>query len=143
MFEVLRYCQPFNAAGTGTLHPLHILQFLSNTDKHRLLNILAHNQVDMGGVRVDPEPPGGVRSEVNEGAVERGSILARVEFRRPPQEGAVDLKPVFAYEQVVRYVDQAGKENWLQVGDAMNAMGRDVVQAVGLLMSAHEHDTRS
>lgn len=142
VFEVLRHFQPFNAVGTEMLHPLHILQFLSNTDKHRLLNIVAHNQVDMGGVRVDPEPPGGVRSVVNEGLVEAGSMLARVEFRRPPLKGAVDLRPVFAYEQVVRYVDQDSNEHWLQVGDAMNAIGPDVVEAVGLVMSAHMHDTQ-
>jgi hypothetical protein len=34
VFEVLRSSQPFSAVGTGKLHPLHILQFLSNTDKH-------------------------------------------------------------------------------------------------------------
>lgn len=69
VFEVIRSNQPFNAAGTGTLHPLHILQFLSNTDKHQLLNIVANSQVDMGGVSVDPEPPGGVVSSVNQGVV--------------------------------------------------------------------------
>ena len=91
----------------------------------------------------DAEPPGGVRSEVNEGLVEAGSAQARVEFRRPLQKDAVDLKPVFAYKQVVRYVDQDGNDHWLQVGDAMNAIGPDVVEAVGLVMSAHEHDTQS
>lgn len=141
VFEVLRYFQPFNAAGTGTLHPLHILQLLSNTDKHRLLNIVAHYQVDMGAVRVVPEPPGGVRSIVNDGPVTGGSVLARVEFMRPMEADAVDLKPTFAYQQVIRYLDHDGDERWLPIGEAMNAIGPDVVEAVGALLSAHGHDT--
>ena len=141
VFEVLEMSQPFNAVGSGRLHPLHILQFLSNTDKHRLLNIVAHNQVDMGDVGVDPEPPGGVNSKVNDGLVDRGSVLARVEFKRPVEKSSVTLNPVFAYEQVFRYIDQDGAERWLQVGDAMNEIGPDVVEAVGHLLSAHAKDS--
>lgn len=142
VFEVFKSSQPFNAVGTGTLHPLHILQFLSNTDKHQLLNIVANTQVDLGGVTVDPEPPGGVVSTVNEGIVAKGSVLARVEFARPAQPGKteVTLKPIFAFEQVFRYVDQDGAEQWLVVGDALNEIGPDVVEAVTYLLSAHKRD---
>ncbi|MEU0498618.1 hypothetical protein [Mycobacterium sp. NPDC006124] len=145
VFEVIRSNQPFNAAGTGKLHPLHILQFLSNTDKHQLLNIVANSQVDMGGVSVDPEPPGGVVSSVNEGVVAKGSVLARVEFSRPENPGTttITLMPVFAFEQVFRYVDLDATENWLVVGDALNEIGPDVVEAVGHVLSAHAHDTTS
>ncbi|MCV7355394.1 hypothetical protein [Mycolicibacterium fluoranthenivorans] len=145
VFEVIRSNQPFNAAGTGTLHPLHILQFLSNTDKHQLLNIVANSQVDMGGVSVDPEPPGGVVSSVNQGVVAKGSVLARVEFSRPENPGTttITLMPVFAFEQVFRYVDLDATENWLVVGDALNEIGPDVVEAVGHVLSAHAHDTIS
>jgi hypothetical protein len=110
VFELLRSTQPFNAVSTGKLHPLHTLQFLSNTDKHQLLNIVANNQVDMGGVSVDPEPSGGVVSTVNQGVVTKGSVLARVEFARPTRPGktSVTLRPVFAFEQIFRYVDQDG-----------------------------------
>ena len=125
--------QPFNAVGTGKLHTLHILQFLANTDKHQLLNIVANTQVDLGGFTVDPEPPGGVVSTLNEGVVAKGSVLARVEFARPTQPGKteVTLKPIFAFEQVFRYVDQDGAEQWLVVGDALHEIGPDVVEAVG------------
>lgn len=142
VFESFRSNQPFNAVGTGKLHPLHILQFLSNTDKHQLLNIVANNQVDLGGVSIVPEPPGGVVSTVNQGVVAKGSVLARVEFARPIQPGKteVTLKPVFAFEQVFRYVDQDGAENWLVVGDAMNEIGPDVVEAVTYVLSAHKQD---
>jgi hypothetical protein len=145
VFEVLRSSQPFNAVGTGMLHPLHILQFLSNTDKHQLLNIVANNQVDMGGVSVVPEPPGGVVSTINQGVVAQGSVLARVEFARPkhPGKSSVTLRPIFAFEQVFRYVNQDAAENWLVVGDAMNEIGPDVVEAVGYVLSAHAHDTSS
>ncbi|MBS1694501.1 MAG: hypothetical protein JST91_19980 [Actinobacteria bacterium] len=145
VFEVLRSSQPFNAVGTGKLHPLHILQFLSNTDKHQLLNIVANNQVDMGGVSVDPEPLGGVVSTVSQGVVTQGSVLARVEFARPKRPGktSVTLRPVFAFEQVFRYVDLDGVQQWLVVGDAMNEIGPDVVEAVGYVLSAHRRDCES
>ena len=144
VFEVLKSYQPFNAVGTGELHPLHILQFLSNTDKHQLLNIVANSQVDLGGVSIVPEPPGGVVSSVNEGVVAKGSMLARVEFARPEHAGktSITLVPVFAFEQVFRYVDQDKAERWLVVGDAMNEIGPDVVEAVGYVLSAHVKDTQ-
>lgn len=142
VFEVIRSNQPFNAAGTGKLHPLHILQFLSNTDKHQLLNIVANSQVDMGGVSVDPEPPDGVVSSVNQGVVAKGSVLARVEFARPENPGTttIMLRPVFAFEQVFRYVDLDATENWLVVGDALNEIDPDVVEAVGHVLSAYAQD---
>jgi hypothetical protein len=141
VFKVLEGYQPFNA-GDGQLHPPHILQFLSNTDKHQLLNIVATSQVDMGAVKVVPEPPGGVKSWVNNGVVEAGSVLARVEFMRPDEPDSVTLQPIFAYEQVFRYVDQNGDEHWLTVGDAMNAIGPQVVEAVGYVLSAHVKDSK-
>lgn len=140
VIEILRENQPFNAIGTGRLHPLHILQFLSNTDKHRLLNIVAHNQVNLGAVTVSPTPPGGIRSTMNDGLVRKGSVLARVEFARPADSDGLDLKALFAYEQVFRYVDPDGAEQWLHVGDAMNAIGPAVVKAVGYVISAHARD---
>ena len=145
VFDVLRSSQPFNAVGTGKLHPLHILQFLSNTDKHQLLNIVANSQVDLGGVSVLPEPPGGVVSTVNQGVVERGSVLARVEFARPQNPGttSITLMPVFAFEQVFRYVDQDVAEKWLVVGDAMNEIGPDVAEAVTYVLSALTQNTSS
>ena len=142
VFEVLESFQPFHA-GDDQLHPLHILQFLSNTDKHQLLNIVATGQVDMGTVKVVPEPTGGVNSWVNTGVVEAGSVLARVEFIRPDEPASVTLHPVFAYEQVFRYVDQNKAEHWLAIGDAMNAVGPQVVDAIGYVLSAHIKDCRS
>lgn len=145
VFEVFKSSQPFNAVGTGTLHPLHILQFLSNTDKHQLLNIVANTQVDLGGVTVEPEPPGGVVSTVNQGVVGNGSVLARVEFTRPTQPGTTELtlKPAFAFEQVFRYADQDGAQQWLVVSDALNEVGPDVVEAVTYLLSAHKKTAKT
>ena len=99
----------------------------------------------MGGVSVVPEPPGGVVSTINQGIVGQGSVLARAEFTRPvgPGKTSVTLVPVFAFEQVFRYVDQDTAERWLVIGDAMNEIGPDVVEAVGLVLSAHAHDTGS
>lgn len=136
--KVLESQQPYHA-GADKLHPLHVLQHLSNTDKHRLLNVVANNAVRMAEVRVSPSPPG-VKSSVYEGVVEAGGVLARVEFARPAGGGSIDLMPVFAFEQVFRYVDPTGAERWLQLGEAMNAVCPAVVEAVGYVASAHEND---
>ena len=57
-----------------------------------------------------------------------------------PGKIQVTLKPVFAFEQVFRYVDQDGAQQWLVVGDALNEIGPDVVEAVTYLLSAHKRD---
>ena len=137
--EIIQSQQPFHARD-NKLHPLHILQFLSNTDKHQLLNIVANNLVDMGKVRVHPERDGGTRSEINDGIVKAGAVLARIEFARPATTGHVDVMPVFAFEQVFRYVTPSGNEIWLQLGEAMNRVCPAVVEAVGYLHSAHLKD---
>ncbi|MBJ8341496.1 hypothetical protein JGU71_21645 [Antrihabitans sp. YC3-6] len=137
--EVLDSQQPYHA-GTAKLHPLHILQYLSNTDKHQLLNVVANNAVAMSEVRVYPHPPGGVKSAVHEGVVSPGVVLARAEFIRPVDKSEVELVPTFAFEQVFRYIDPAGDERWLPLGDAMNQVCPAVVTAVGYIASAHEKD---
>jgi hypothetical protein len=142
--EVLEWAQPFTAP-TTQIHPLHLLQYLSNTDKHRLLNVVAHNQVNLAEITVVPEPEGGVVSTVNEGIVEAGTVLGRVEFQRPVTSRAdeklsVDIQGFFAYEQVVRYIDINDQQRWQLVGEAMNAIGPMVVQAVGYLLSADRKD---
>jgi hypothetical protein len=110
----------------------------------RVLNIVANNQVDIGGVSVVPEPPGGVASTINQGVVAHGSVLARIEFARPTHPGtaSITLTPVFAFEQVFRYVDQDAAENWLVVGDALNEIGPDVVEAVEYVRARAPHQQR-
>ena len=115
-------------------------EFLSNTDKHQLLNVVANNLVDMGEVQVRPQPDGGVRSKINEGIVKAGAVLARVEFVRPAGTGHVDVMLLFAFEQVFRYVTPSGDEIWLRLGEAMNRVCPAVVEAVGYLHSAHAKD---
>lgn len=137
--EIIRSQQPFHA-GADKLHPLHILQFLSNTDKHQLLNVVANNLVDFGEVQVHPNPDGAVRSKINDGIVKAGAVLASVEFARPATTGPVDVLSVFAFEQVFRYVTPSGDQIWLQLGEAMNQVCPAVVAAVGYLHSAHVKD---
>jgi hypothetical protein len=77
---------------------------------------------------------------MNEGIVKPGAALARVEFARPARTGHVDVMPVFAFEQVFRYVTPSGNEMWLQLGEAMNQVCPAVVETVGYLHSAHVKD---
>lgn len=144
VLAVFEWAQPY-AASANEIHPLHILQYLSNTDKHQLLNVVANNQVNLAEITVEPKPEGGVVSSVNEGVVEPGTVLARVEFPRheaksPGERTSMDIKGVFAYEQVVRYVDISENERWLPVGEVMNRIGPMVVEAVGYVISADLKD---
>jgi hypothetical protein len=82
-----------------------------------------------------------VASTINQGVVAHGSVLARIEFARPTHPGtaSITLTPVFAFEQVFRYVDQDAAENWLVVGDALNEIGPDVVEAVEYVRARAPH----
>ncbi|MFE4456824.1 hypothetical protein ACFROC_05630 [Nocardia tengchongensis] len=141
VLAVMEASQPFHAS-TNQIHPLHLLQHLSNTDKHRLLNVVAHNQVAGAQIAVLPTP-GRLKTSVNEGVVSAGTVLARVEFQRPVVNGPaghVDIKGVFAYEQVVRYIDAAEQEHWLHIGEALNQIGPLVCETVGYLVNADRKD---
>lgn len=59
--KVFEAQQPYQA--DAELHPLHVLQHFSNTDKHKLSNLATNNAVRMAKVGVSPAPTGGVKSE--------------------------------------------------------------------------------
>jgi len=54
-FRVFEWAQPFQA-GEGQLHPLQISRTLSNTDKHKLLNVVDHAHIELG-IELGPVPP--------------------------------------------------------------------------------------
>jgi hypothetical protein len=82
VLAVLEDAQPCNVPA-GEIHPLGLMQILSNRDKHRMLAVVSHVAVDLGPVSVEPEPLGGVQWAAWEGPVEDETVLATLTFARP------------------------------------------------------------
>jgi hypothetical protein len=51
--DAISWAQPFHA-NTDALHPLLVLQHLSNVDKHRLLNVVEYAAIDLGTIALEP-----------------------------------------------------------------------------------------
>jgi hypothetical protein len=133
VFKVLAWAQPFEA-GEDLLHPLRVLRVLSNTDKHRLLNVVEHAHIDLG-LRLDPMPP------VHDwwtatGPVAVGEPLARLSFPRPPFPLSLDVMPSFGWYECVAYEAPGGEVRWLRLDDLMSAMYDFVVRTVGYMSGA-------
>lgn len=125
-------------------HPLGLLQSLSNTDKHRALNVTAHIAHDGYPFRVAPEPPGGVRVTTHAGPIEPGTVIARAEWDRAEDGGEIDVAPTIAYDQQVFVPnldtddEQAGE--WHPLGELINAISSQTVLFAGSLYSADLED---
>lgn len=65
------------------LRPLLILQYFTNSDKHRLLNVVTEAQAEGSYVRVLPETHQGVETWVTKAPLSDDSLLATVALRRP------------------------------------------------------------
>lgn len=123
VLAVLAEAQPCHLdAERYRYHPLGLLQSLSNTDKHRALNVTAHMAHDGYPFRVTPEPPGGVRVTTHAGPIEPGTVIARAEWDRAADgNGEIDVAPTIAYDQQVFVPDldtddeQAGE--WHPLGE--------------------------
>lgn len=123
--EVIASVQPCQATDPYD-HPLGRLVFLSNADKHRTVQVIRRAQVDLGPVRVVPEPVGGVRSWVKTGAFEPEDVIATVEWERPLEAMEMEVQPTFAYGEALVVGDgQAARPVLLsEVGEQLE---RDVL----------------
>lgn len=131
--RVIDWAQPFHA-DDDQLHPLRILRVLSNTDKHRLLNILDHAHIELG-VALDPEPPE-YDYWAAKGPVAEGDLLGRLSFRRPPFKVMMDVMPFFGWYESVAYEEPGKDVQWLRLDEMMNAVCEFSVNAVRLMSGA-------
>jgi hypothetical protein len=139
--DVIERAQPFHANESERIHQLKLLQVLSNTDKHRLLNVADYVHMDLGPVVVEPEPEGLVSWVADDGPVSVGDVIARIEFRRPLGDGhEVLLKPLFGWYECVRYEPPGGEAQWLMVGEMMNAIAPFVVDVITDMSAARKLD---
>jgi hypothetical protein len=131
--KVMEASQPFKAP-TNKLHPLRVLQVLSNTDKHQLLNVVDQAHVAQG-IEFNPRPPV-YDFETADGPVRPGDRLARLEYPRPPFRLEIDVMPSFGWNECVAFEEPGKPIEWLQLGDMMNAICSDVVDTVGYMAGA-------
>ena len=111
-------------------HALGRLVFLSNADKHRTVQVIRRAQVDLGPVRVAPEPAGGVRSWVKTGAFEPEDVIATVEWDRPLEATEVEVQPTFAFSEALVVGDGSAARPVLlsEIGEQLE---RDVLDIFG------------
>lgn len=142
VLAVIDDAQPCNVPD-GQIHPLGLLQILSNQDKHRVPTVMGHVAVDVAPVVVEPEPPGGVNATLWTGPVEDETVLATIRFARPAGDGRYEVlvRPTFAFEQQVRVSNPVtGGDDWHALGDLMNVIGSTVTHVVGYLYNADKLD---
>lgn len=142
VLAVLYDAQPCNVP-EDHIHPLGLLQVLSNQDKHRVPTVMAHVAVDLAPVVVESEPPGGVDHTAWTGPVDDEIVLATIRFARPVGDGhEVLVRPTFAFAQQVCVPNPlTGQDEWYHLGDLLNAIGPFVSRTVGYLYNAHRLDT--
>ncbi|TDB96910.1 hypothetical protein [Actinomadura sp. 7K534] len=122
--DAIERAQPFKARASQ-LHPLAVLQQLSNVDKHRLLNVVEFAAFDLGPVGITPEPVV-KRYGAATGRVEAGDVLVRIEFPRPVKGHEVELRPTFGWYESVPY-ERGGEVDYLRIDWMLNAIYQMVV----------------
>jgi hypothetical protein len=132
-FRVFEWAQPFQAE-PHQLHPLRILRTLSNTDKHKLLNVVDHAHIELG-VELDPMPP---RYDwwTADGPVQEGDQLAKLVFPRPPFSRAIDVRPSFGWYESVAYDEPGKRIRWLRLDEMMNSVVSFSVDTVRYMSGA-------
>ncbi|MCX6400409.1 MAG: hypothetical protein NTX33_10830 [Propionibacteriales bacterium] len=131
--RVIEAAQLYHAPA-DQLHPLRILQVLSNTDKHRLLNVVDHAHIDLG-IFMDPMPPD-YDWWAAEGPVNVGETLAKLSFPRPLKGGWIDVSPSFGWYECVAFEEPGEDVRWLRIDEMMNAVCSFTVDIVSYLSGA-------
>lgn len=129
--DFLDECPPYHTPDE-LLHPLAVLQALSNGDKHQVLQVVRRAQVFVDDVVIVPAPSGGITSEIGNGPMERGVVAARIEFPRPPSKREIEVRAQIGWYEGVRY-EHHGVECWLRIDNMLNAICPDVVEKVSAL----------
>ncbi|GAA4667972.1 hypothetical protein [Amycolatopsis dongchuanensis] len=106
VWKFIESVQPFHGNDKAHTHPLEILRWMSNVDKHRAVHVLGRTAFDVGPVLVRSTPPLEVADEWRrEGPTSDGDVIARVKLRRPPSGTSVDLIPTFAHTACLQISD--------------------------------------
>lgn len=131
--RVIEASQPYHAP-THQLHPLKVLQVLSNHDKHRLLNVVEDAHVSQG-ITITPMPADYTWWAAT-GPVAVGELLATLSLPRSKEGQAIDVAPSFGwYESVAFGSGEQGME-WLRIDELFNSICPFVVETVSLMSSA-------
>lgn len=131
--RVIEASQPYHAP-THQLHPLKVLQVLSNHDKHRLLNVVEDAHVSHG-ITITPMPADYTWWAAT-GPVAVGEPLAKLSLPRSKESQAIDVAPSFGwYESVAFHNGKQGVE-WLRIDELLNSICPFVVETAGLMSGA-------
>lgn len=132
VWEYIASVQPLHGGDQAYTHPLEILRWLSNVDKHRAVHVVGRTDFGGGPVLVHSTPQlEAVKEWRLDGPAKDGDLVARVWLRRPPGTVSVDLQPTFFYTASLPISDDPSKLRSLS--SAMDAMRAHVLDAVGTI----------
>jgi hypothetical protein len=87
--------------------PIEILRYLNNRDKHRTLQLVGLDFVNLTPIQVEGEPPIEVVDQwQKEGPTKDGDVVARLKLLRPAGDGVViDVSPTMAHRMSLQISD--------------------------------------
>jgi hypothetical protein len=119
--------QPFHAGAQAHTAPIEVLRWLCNVDKHRFVHVVGRTYVDLAPVLVEAAvPPEVVEQWRQEGAAGDGTVVARLNIRRPTRRHAGRSAPTFAHLPTLQISDNPVDHRSL--ASAMDAMRDAVLQ---------------
>lgn len=131
--RVIEASQPYHAP-THQLHPLRVLQVLSNHDKHRLLNVVEDAHVSHG-ITITPMPADYTWWAAT-GPVAVGEPLATLSLPRSKESQVIDVAPSFGWYESVAFDSGEQDVEWLRIDELLNSICPFVVETVGLMSGA-------
>lgn len=131
--RVIEASQPYHAP-THQLHPLRVLQVLSNHDKHRLLNVVEDAHVSHD-ITITPMPAD-YSWWAATGPVAVGETLAKLSLPRSKESQAIDVAPSFGWYESVAFNSGEQDVEWLRIDELLNSICPFVVETVGLMAGA-------
>ncbi|MFI1997031.1 hypothetical protein [Actinoplanes sp. NPDC020271] len=98
VWQAVESLQPLQAQSDQHLHPLEILRWLCNVDKHRFVHVVGRTSIDLTPVHIaSPTPLEIIDEWRHEGPVADGAAVASLKIKRPA-DGRIrlDLQPTFS-----------------------------------------------
>jgi hypothetical protein len=107
IWDVVDAVQPHYGDDRAHTAPLEILRFLSNHDKHRTVQIVGRNSLQLVPIDVRSDVPIDIVEQwQREGPTGDGDVVARLKFRRSVGDRTVDVTPTMAHEISVQISDE-------------------------------------
>lgn len=107
VWDYVQEVQPFHGGAVAHTAPIEILRYLNNRDKHRMLQLVGFDFVNLTPIQVEGEAPIEIVDQwQKEGPTKDGDVVARLKLLRPAGDGVViDITPTMAHRTSLQISD--------------------------------------